>query len=122
MLETLKGTFPWVLLTLQNKRGEKKRKIENEWKTKDGKKRLLATTLNLFRQICSDKWTDEAEEEIEKSDNLSSSNIRNSKTDLENFIKKNTLKPSFIYQPLLILSNRTFLKMMKPKIMWLSKK
>ena len=55
----------------------------------------FATTLNLFRQICSDKWTDEAQEEIEKSDNLSSSNIRISKTDLENFVKKNTLKPRF---------------------------
>ena len=75
---------------------QKKRKIENEWKTKDGKKeRLLATTVNLFRQICSDKWTDEAQEEIEKSDNLSSSNIRISKTDLKKFVKKNTLKPRF---------------------------
>ena len=58
-------------------------------------KRLLATTLNLFRQICSDKWTDEAQEEIEKSDNLSSSNIRISKTNLKQFVKKNTLKPKF---------------------------
>ena len=58
-------------------------------------KRLLATTLNLFRQICSDKWTDEAQEEIEKSDNLSSLNIRISKTDLKQFVKKNTLKPRF---------------------------
>ena len=75
---------------------QKKRKIENEWKTKNGKrKRLLATTLNLFRQTCSDKWTDEAQEEIEKSDNLSSSNIRISKTDLKKFVKKNTLKPRF---------------------------
>ena len=75
---------------------QKKRKIENEWKTKDGKKkRLLATTLNLFRQICSDKWTDEAQEEIEKSGNLSSSNIRISKTDFKKFVKKNTLKPRF---------------------------
>ena len=58
-------------------------------------KRLLATTVNLFRQICSDKWTDEAQEESERSANLSSSNIRISKTDLENFVKKNTLKPRF---------------------------
>ena len=58
-------------------------------------KMLLATTLNLFRQICSDKWTDEAQEEIEKPYNLSSSNIRISKTDLENFVKKNTLKLRF---------------------------
>ena len=58
-------------------------------------KRLLATTLNLFSQIGSDKWTDEAQEEIEKSDNLSSSNIRISKTDLKKFVKKNTLKLRF---------------------------
>ena len=49
----------------------------------------------MFRQVCSDKWTDKAHEEIEKSDNLSSLNIRISKTDLENFVKKNTLKPRF---------------------------
>ena len=85
------------------------------------KKRLLATTLNLFRQICSDKWTDEAQEESEKSANLSSSNIRISKTDLENFVKKNTLKPRFHLSALINII-RTFLKMMKPKIMRLSKK
>ena len=49
----------------------------------------------MFNQICSDKWTDEAQEESEKSANLSSSNIRSSKTDLENLVKKNTLKPRF---------------------------
>ena len=58
-------------------------------------KRLLTTTLNLFRQICSDKWTDVAQEEIEKSYNLRPSNIRISKTDLENFVQKNALKPKF---------------------------
>ena len=42
----------------------------------------------MFRQICSDKWTDE-------SYNLSSLNIRISKTDLKKFVKKNTLKPRF---------------------------
>ena len=95
-LETLKKYFSTSPADTAEQRRQKKRKIENEWKTKDGKKTmLLATTLNLFRQISSDKWTGEAQEEIKKSDNLSSSNIRISKTDLENFVKKNTLKPRF---------------------------
>ena len=95
-VRNLKRNFSTSAADTAEQKRQKKRKIESEWKTKDGKKkRLLATTLNLFRQICSDKWTDEAQEESEKSANLSSSNIRISKTDLENFVKKNTLKPRF---------------------------
>ena len=82
-LETLKKNFSTSAADTAEQKRQKKRKIENEWKTEDEKKKmLLATTLNLFRQICSDKWTDEAREEIEKFNNLSSSNIRISKTDL----------------------------------------
>ena len=94
-LEAYKGTFPRVLLTLQNKRGKRNEKLRMSGKQKMGRKKAPATTLNLFRQIFSDKWTDEAQEEIEKSENVSSSNISISKTDLENFVKKNTLKPRF---------------------------
>ena len=95
-VRNLESNFSTSAADNAEQKRQKKRKIENEWKTKDGKqKRLLATTLNLFRQICIDKWTDEAQEEIEKSDNLSSSNIRISKTDLKKFVKKNTLKPRF---------------------------
>ena len=95
-VRNLESNFSTSAADNAEQKRQKKRKIANEWKTKDGKqKRLLATTLNLFHQICIDKWTDEAQEEIEKSDNLSSSNIRISKTDLKKFVKKNTLKPRF---------------------------
>ena len=87
--KTLNVAFPRVLLTMQNKRGKINEKLRMS-----GKK-APCNNAKLFRQICSDKWTDEAQEEIEKSDNLSSSNIRISKTDLKQFVKKNILKPRF---------------------------
>ena len=88
-VRNLESNFSTSAADNAEQKRQKKRKIENEWKTKDGKqKRLLATMLNLFRQICIDKWTDEAQEEIEKSDNLSSSNIRISKTDLKNLLRR----------------------------------
>ena len=88
-VRNLESSFSTSAADNAEQKRQKKRKIENEWKTKDGKqKRLLTTMLNLFRQICIDKWTDEAQEEIEKSDNLGSSNIRISKTDLKNLSRR----------------------------------
>ena len=89
----LKRNFSTSAADTAEQKKQKKRKIENEWKTKDGKKKGSLQQ----RQICFVRFAVinglmRLKKNLKKSDNLSSSNIRISKTDLENFVKKNTLK------------------------------